>query len=323
MVFKESWHENDILNLPLEENSDSERKSGKLFDDRNEFEKTVSKAISAFSNSGGGHLILGIDDEGKPDGLPENVGRTSMKDWLEQKIPHLVDYQIRDFRVHTVIKSTQTKIPENKVVIVIDIGDSALAPHQALDKKYYYRVAGRSDPAPHFYLELLHQRYKSPTLDYDLDKIEIIEASEIEKGMFIVLQLNYLIKNSGRIAAYKWALFPREIKYSCKGCNDDYILNRSNFPTNKFRSSGIPFGDNTILPGGLFRKEILMGVILRPSSNNRNDIKEELINMLKDFELRSQLATETSPGEISIHSIFDKLDIEQIANYILDQIKHK
>src|SRR5712672_772679 len=86
----ERWTEQDIDALPLGEHDYFERKSGQLYDNnQGGFLDIVAKEISAFANSGGGHLILGVADDGTPDGILPMVGSTSMKDWLEQKIPNL------------------------------------------------------------------------------------------------------------------------------------------------------------------------------------------------------------------------------------------
>jgi predicted HTH transcriptional regulator len=148
IVKRERWTEAELEDLPTEESDVFERKSGKLFDfeDQTKFLDSVAKALSAFANSGGGSLIIGVDDNGTPDGLPATVGRAAMRDWIEQKTPHLLDYPISDFRVHTVIKSDPSRIPADKEVIVIDVGDSAAAPHQHKRDKVYYRREGGDQP---------------------------------------------------------------------------------------------------------------------------------------------------------------------------------
>jgi hypothetical protein len=130
IVKREKWTEADVDELPAEEPDVFERKSGELFANRDNFLDAVAKALSAFANSGGGSLILGVKDDGTPDGLPPLVGQTAMRDWVEQRIPHLLDYPLADFRVHTVIKSDPSRIPDGREVVVIDVGDSAAAPHQ-------------------------------------------------------------------------------------------------------------------------------------------------------------------------------------------------
>jgi hypothetical protein len=164
-VKREQWTEEEVFSLPLGEHDFFDRKSGELISDVNKFGETVGKALSAFANSGGGHLLLGVKNDGTFDGVPEVIkGRTTTREWLEQKIPNLVIYPLQDFSVHEVVRSSPSDIPAGKVVIVIDVGDSDLAPHQnASDRIYYCRAGGHSVPASHFYLETLWRRERYPT----------------------------------------------------------------------------------------------------------------------------------------------------------------
>lgn len=162
-VKKDKWTEEQILALPSGESDRFDRKSGMLLSDSS-FEEKMAKALSAFSNSGGGHLVIGVKDDGTFDGVSEfHKGRTKTREWLEQKIPYLLVPVLQDFRVHEVEKTTHTLIPQDKVIIVIDVGDSNLAPHQSnKDYHYYYRAGGHSKPAPHQYLEFLWKRESYP-----------------------------------------------------------------------------------------------------------------------------------------------------------------
>ncbi len=163
-VKRERWTEDEVLSLPLSEHDFFDRKSGALLSNIKKFEGDVGKSLSAFANSGGGHLLLGVRDDGHFDGVPEKQGRTDTREWLEQKIPNLVSYPLQDFRVHQVVPSSPSGIPGGKVVIVIDVGDSDLAPHQNVsDHIYYCRVGSHSIPAPHFYLKILWQRERYPS----------------------------------------------------------------------------------------------------------------------------------------------------------------
>jgi hypothetical protein len=162
---RNSWTEEQVLALPSGEHEAFDRKSGQLLTDPN-FELDLGKALSAFANSGGGHLLLGVQDDGTFDGVPvmTKKGKTTTREWLEQKIPALLDRPLQDFRVHEVVPSPPSGIPSGKVVIVIDVGDSILAPHQNVSNHvYYFRVGGHSKPAPHFYLDILWQRVTFPT----------------------------------------------------------------------------------------------------------------------------------------------------------------
>lgn len=85
---RSKWTEDELIDLPVDEHDYFERKSGQLLEkNKGSFLDTIAKAISAFANTGGGHLILGVEDNGSFDGLPSTIGKTSIKDWLEQKIP--------------------------------------------------------------------------------------------------------------------------------------------------------------------------------------------------------------------------------------------
>jgi len=152
-----------VLALPPREHDFFDRKSGRLLNDSS-FREDVAKALSAFANTGGGHLVLGVQDDGTMDGLPPLKGRTPVREWLEQIIPNLLSYPLQDFRVHEVIPATPSAIPPGQSVIVIDVGDSMLAPHQTADTKiYYHRSGGHSVRAPHIYLEAIRGRQRFPS----------------------------------------------------------------------------------------------------------------------------------------------------------------
>jgi len=163
IIKRDRWTESEVLLLPLDEHDYLERKAGALLTDK-DFDKDMAKAISALANSSGGYLILGQQNDGIFDGLPGKQGRTPTREWLEQKLPFLVSYPLKDFRIHEVKPDTPTSIPANKIVVVIEISDSNLAPHQSVkDNLYYHRVGGHSKPAPHFYLEMLRGRSRFPS----------------------------------------------------------------------------------------------------------------------------------------------------------------
>ena len=314
IVKREKWTEADVDELPAEEPDVFERKSGELFANQGNFRDAVAKALSALANSGGGSLILGVKDDGTPDGLPPLVGQTAMRDWVEQTIPHLLDYPLADFRVHTVIKSDPSRIPDSREVIVIDVRDSAAAPHQSKrDKIYYRREGGRSVPAPHFYLELLRQRLTNPTLEFKLKKIEDADAYEHDDGLLLRVQLKFEIENVGRVAAYDWQLSVRTItseKIDLSERNADYHF--GTVPSKKgegLRLTSIPLS-RTILPGCKFIESQEFGCQLRPKAHTEEAVREEIEALLDGAEFAYQLATETSRGELISIPLSPVLDVD-------------
>jgi Putative DNA-binding domain len=313
IVKREKWTEADVDELPAEEPDVFERKSGELFADQGNFLDVVAKALSAFANSGGGSLILGVKDDGTPDGLPPLVGQTAMRDWVEQRIPHLLDYPLADFRVHTVIKSHPSRIPDGREVVVIDVGDSAAAPHQSKRQiNYYRREGGRSVPAPHFYLELLRQRLTNPTLEFTLRKIDPVDVTEHDNGLFLEAKLRFEIKNVGRVAAYNWQLSVRSISHPSEDILNarasDYYFGIGNFPVKKMRKTTVPF-NTTILPGCEYQEAQDFGVQLRPNANTIDAVGKEIEALLDGTIFSYQLATETAPGELMPIPLSPVLDV--------------
>jgi hypothetical protein len=264
---RESWSEAQVLALPDGEHNFFDRKSGKMWLDRGKLNATLAKALSAFANSGGGHLILGQQDDGALDGVPEQEGRTPVREWLEQKIPTLVAYPLESFRVHLVTLGTPSQVPNGKSLIVIDVGDSRLAPHQAAIPSdaphYYYRQGGKSVLAPHHYLEALRNRLTFAVVEPRLKNIKVVNSLADEGGKYIVETiLIFEVKNVSRVACYKWT-----ISLSLK-CSDEEenilrqcVVDKESFPRLGSGRMEIP-GDPTILPTQSRDKHFLLGLRL-------------------------------------------------------------
>ena len=124
----------DVLALPTGEHDWFERKAGAVYDpkDLSGIRGALAKASCAFANTGGGSLVLGIEDDGTTfDGLPPTHGSTLTREWIEQLVPNLMSYPLVEFRVHEVQpETTASTIPGGRAVIVVDVGDSPAAPHQ-------------------------------------------------------------------------------------------------------------------------------------------------------------------------------------------------
>lgn len=306
VVKREKWTEAEVDALPPGEHDYFERKAGKLFAGTDDILLAkVAKAVSALANSGGGHLLLGVEDKGTFDGVPPmHKGNTATRDWLEQVVPRLVDYPLADFRVHVVEPTAgASRIPAGRQIIVVDVGDSAMAPHQCMrsgaDARahiYYYRQAGRSEPAPHFYLELLRQRLMSPVLEASPQELRLVKAGPVDNNMFLALRLRFLVRNVGRVAAYKWALRLVHLRGGRENRREDYRLSPSQFPPLGRMDGGLRI-DDTILPDCALSEDLDFGVVLRARPRTPNEYTAEIEHLLLPATLGYRLATETSPGE--------------------------
>lgn len=162
-INKEKWTEDEILALSSDEHNYLERKGSGFLTD-SDFQEKLAKAICALANSYGGHLIIGIEKDGTVTGVPRiHKGTQSTREYLEQKIPLLLVPVLQAFAVHEVIPNASSIIPFDRVIIVIDVYDSNLAPHQTnFTKQYFYRAGSHSVNAPHLYLEGLRNRQFFP-----------------------------------------------------------------------------------------------------------------------------------------------------------------
>ncbi len=171
----ENWTEDDILALPPGENDSFERKGSRLLDlklpgvNEDEVLNELAKQLSAFSNTGGGQIIYGVADNGKVDGggVALSVkGRQSTKEWLEDVIPKLTEFEIIGFNVFEIgPKIGTSSIATGKALFVVAVPDSDRAPHQSKrDSKYYVRMGGKSNPAAHRLIEDIRNRQKHPLL---------------------------------------------------------------------------------------------------------------------------------------------------------------
>ncbi|WP_076798246.1 RNA-binding domain-containing protein [Chloroflexus islandicus] len=141
------WDEEYLLNLPIGEFDWLEVKSRRALDltlpnvHESDLRENLSKAISAFANSGGGVIVFGLSnprnnwqvDDG---GIDIAMKRPSTRERLEDIIPTLVDLPLSSFNVYVVqSKSNTSQIAAGRGVFIVEISDSSQAPHQATDNK--------------------------------------------------------------------------------------------------------------------------------------------------------------------------------------------
>ena len=183
------WDEDYILTgLPIGEFDWFEAKGSNVLKPETKYinSDVLSKALSAFANSGGGTLVLGLKQDGKiwqvdDGGIAAQVGRASTKEWLEDIIPHLVELPLQIFNVYEAKRNpADSQIDPEKAIFVIEIGDSTAAPHQATDKFYYGRIAGKSKPLSHrFILDILGRR-QNPKIELTFEITKKYQTQKIQ-----------------------------------------------------------------------------------------------------------------------------------------------
>jgi hypothetical protein len=198
------------------------------------------------------------------DGVPEREGRTPVREWLEQKLPTLVSYPLEAFRVHAVMPDTLSRIPAGKAVVVVDVGDSRLAPHQASfppdAPQYFYRQGGKSVPAPHHYLEALRNRLTFAVLEPRLRSVRLGKSYRRSAALPVVeLVLAFEVTNISLVPCSKWTV--RFAVCRANGESPDYLASEDELQ----RRGGIPIPqDPTVLPTTSKDGHVVFGFRWRP-----------------------------------------------------------
>lgn len=156
-TFRAGWIESDLSRLPSAEDDYHEYKSSLTLPDS--LKTDLHRAASAFWNSGGGILVAGVDDAGRPDGgIDPAVRRKPLREWVDQAL-HRVE-PVGGYAIHVIEPSEGNPygIATGKVILVVEFSESHILPHMAPDNKYYIRAGAHSVPAGHFIVESLRTR---------------------------------------------------------------------------------------------------------------------------------------------------------------------
>jgi len=274
--------------LPPDEDDRWELKSAAYLESqkRNELKKELGKQVSAFSNSGGGHLVFGVSNDKKLEPCPTVVGRQPMKDYLSTMVEQSVEHPTRHYRVHAV----PFRDDPTKAVYVIEVQDSPAAPHQAKDERaYYYRIDGHSKPAPHFHLELLRNRFTKAVLriteiDYVLQTAAFSTGSNGEWRMGFAV--NVTVENTSLQAATGWGvqlkLINEDFRWRIKVRNDSRtahegacvrgdtadLLPGETAIVTAFLHAGQPYQDRFSREGGFISMWENFPMVVRAASQN-------------------------------------------------------
>jgi hypothetical protein len=171
------------------------------------------------------------------DGLPAMRGGTPIREWIEQMVPNLVAYQLQEFRVHEVVPDPAgSTIPAGQVVLVVDIGDSAAAPHQcdyassgSTKGIYYMRQGGHSVPAPHHYVELVRQRLTARVLTAELQEVRVRAAGAVQGEGYVFAHVEITVALGTRAASRRTSGPTSRIFDIAEGREADYETDTAEF----------------------------------------------------------------------------------------------
>jgi len=140
-----------IVRLGLQESLYIEFKSGRP-NNVDKFKNDIAQDISAFANSDGGTLIIGIMEENHhPIGIDGVDEERFSRESLGQTIAHKISPPIPGLRIEALSSG-------DKTVLVVQVPKSLSAPHQGPKHVYYRRYEFHCQPMAHYEIEDLRWR---------------------------------------------------------------------------------------------------------------------------------------------------------------------
>ena len=219
----EHWTEAHLRALSTDEYDFQEFKASPYLGDSDgvsqHFRDRISKQISAFANGAGGRIFIGITDDAQIDGgVPMNLRGGGTRGWLEDVLPNLVTPPLQSCNIFEIGSdgSVDSLIAHNHAVYIIDIKESSTAPHQALDLRYYLRIAGKSRPMNHVHIQDVLRRTRTARLTCHrfstYGQIELDQGDA--RGAVAVVGFRFHISNTSRVMAQHAGVelsIPREL----------------------------------------------------------------------------------------------------------------
>jgi hypothetical protein len=161
---------------------------------------SLGKALSAFSNSAGGLLVIGVDCRKNSDGV-DCIQGSDLVPSLETALSvvsgavgELIQPKHEGVRVHGFASSMDAKAG----YLVIDVPRSERRPHMCqADHKYYKRVGTSSYVMEAYDVEDAFRRFSSPALHVET-KIQCRSRS----GGNVTFEIELWLKNTGNVSAF-------------------------------------------------------------------------------------------------------------------------
>jgi hypothetical protein len=165
----ESWTPETVLGLPVGEFDWLDFKDSRWL--LGSWQDELSTYVSAWANYDGGYMVIGVSDPrpGEPlrfDGGLDGSKLGAKLNQIDTLIPILVQEPLAagSFRTHAIADATSGKCDAS----VIHIDESAPAPHQAKDGKYYARRGRCRDHLRHREILDIQHRRKHPRIRTEL-----------------------------------------------------------------------------------------------------------------------------------------------------------
>lgn len=194
MERKTSWTEQDLLSLKgLRESSRMEFKESRLLEQSKEtVAKVLSIEASAFANSEGGVIVIGMKEkrEGKArvaDDIDEGFNTALVSpEWLQQVVQANLSPYLPGLRLYPVRLSGPR---EGRIALVIDVPSGSTA-YQASDRRYYGRAEYECIALQDHEVRLRIMRGRVAAARLELGKLERIRYGKALRYSFDLILVN-------------------------------------------------------------------------------------------------------------------------------------
>ena len=141
------------------------------------------KTIIAFANTGGGKILIGVDDAGEIVGIPRQELAALM-----DRVANMVHDAVQPLLIPEIYTFTN----EENTIIVVEVYPSQLRPHylkaKGKEEGTYIRVGATTRKADSLYIAELERQKQNISYDEEITIIPEANATEIEKLITVLSQ---------------------------------------------------------------------------------------------------------------------------------------
>lgn len=290
---------------------------------------TLAKTIIAFSNTGGGKLIIGVNDQGKIIGLKPDENIFELKD----KVASI----IYETCYPTVLPDIYTTTIDDQLLLIIEVYRGNLLPYYLKNKGknegVYIRVGATNRKASHENILELERQRMNISFDQEANRevaldsldISILEARFAHTGKVldqsVMKNLKLVIEDNNTIYPSNGLLILlgkfEHVRMKCsrfKGTSMDVFLDRKEYDDNLFSQlenaenfiknyiklsgeiKGLQRNDQYEIPLEAIRESLVNAVVHRDYSNDGRDIKvgiyDDIVNIVSPGGFPSTITQE-------------------------------
>ena len=142
------------------------------------FDKDAIETLTAFANTKGGRVFIGVSDEGKIKGI--NLGKETVQSWINQ---------VRQFTSQAIIPDIETVKINDKAIVILSVQEAPIKP-VACKGRYYKRVKNANHQLSASEVATLHLSTFNTSWDFHIDEHHMKKDVSLKKVRVFIRQVN-------------------------------------------------------------------------------------------------------------------------------------